>query len=106
MSVIRPGWGPGGRWHCGERYNQLAFYNTLANQCPPLSDDRVFRVVRSATPLYSSGTREDAAPDMTTKIAYPLRTNALIVAQVFPHERPIGEIRYLPTAAGTMKVSA
>jgi hypothetical protein len=35
-----------------------------------------------------------------------LRTDALIVAQVFPIDRPNGEIRYSPTAAGTMKVSA
>jgi hypothetical protein len=34
------------------------------------------------------------------------RTNAFIVPQRFPKDRPIGEILYSPTAAGTIKVSA
>jgi hypothetical protein len=34
------------------------------------------------------------------------RTNAFIVAQRFPKDRPAGEIEYRPTDAGTMKVSA
>jgi hypothetical protein len=31
---------------------------------------------------------------------------ALIVAQLFPIDCPVGEILYSPIAAGTMKVSA
>ena len=34
------------------------------------------------------------------------RTNAFIVPQRFPQDRPAGEIEYRPTDAGTMKVSA
>jgi hypothetical protein len=34
------------------------------------------------------------------------RTNAFIVPQRFPRDRPAGEIEYRPTDAGTIKVSA
>jgi hypothetical protein len=34
------------------------------------------------------------------------RTNAFIVPQRFPKDRPKGEIEYRPTDAGTIKVSA
>ena len=68
-----------------------------AGACDSISRGRTFSapLSRSRTPVTKTGFKP-----------HPLRTDALIVAQVFPIDRPIGEIRYPPTAAGTMKVSA